>query len=167
MLLWVYWAHLHQNIRNSQTSWKGQTINDPTFFPISSSYFYFVCLLEIVNMLMLKENKLFFFSYCGTTSHSSIFGKLSPKSNRGFICDWIRVKPLCKSIIMKKEALLRFTIVSFLRPPLPKSLVWSDWSALAGLRFHNLAEVLRAVCEYGRYAFLLGLKDFWRMLQLD
>ena len=54
--------HIYKNnIRNSQTSWKGQTINDPTFFPISSSYFYFVCLLEIVNMLMLKENTLFFF----------------------------------------------------------------------------------------------------------
>ena len=40
--------------------------------------------------------------------------KLSPKSNQGFICDWIWVKPSCKSIITTKEALLRFTVVSFL-----------------------------------------------------
>ena len=39
--------------------------------------------------------------------------KLSPKSNQGFICVWIWVKPLCKSIITTKEALLRFTVVSF------------------------------------------------------
>ena len=35
------------------------------------------------------------------------------KSNQGFIYDWIWVKPLCKSIIAMKEALLRFTIVLF------------------------------------------------------
>ena len=39
--------------------------------------------------------------------------KLSPKCNRGFHCDWIWVKHLCKSIIMTKEALLGFTVVSF------------------------------------------------------
>ena len=39
--------------------------------------------------------------------------KLKPKSNRGFNCDWIWVKPLCKSIITMKEALLRLTVVSF------------------------------------------------------
>ena len=35
--------------------------------------------------------------------------KLSPKSNLGFICECIWVKPLCKSIITTKEALLRQT----------------------------------------------------------
>ena len=39
--------------------------------------------------------------------------KLSPKSNQGFICYWIWVKPSCKNIITTKEALLRFTVVSF------------------------------------------------------
>ena len=39
--------------------------------------------------------------------------ELLPKSNRGFICDCIRVKLSCKSIITTKEALLRFTVVSF------------------------------------------------------
>ena len=39
--------------------------------------------------------------------------KMSPKSNQGFICDWIWVKPSCKCIITKKEALLRFIVVSF------------------------------------------------------
>ena len=39
--------------------------------------------------------------------------KLSPKCNRGFICDWIWVKPSGKCIIMTKEALLRCTIVWF------------------------------------------------------
>ena len=39
--------------------------------------------------------------------------KLSPKSNIGFICECIRVKPSCKSIITTKEALLRFTIILF------------------------------------------------------
>ena len=39
--------------------------------------------------------------------------KLLPKSNIGFICECIWVKPSCKSIITMKEALLRFTVVSF------------------------------------------------------
>ena len=39
--------------------------------------------------------------------------KLSPKSNWGFICNWIWVKPSCKCIITTKEALLRFRVVSF------------------------------------------------------
>ena len=39
---------------------------------------------------------------------------LSPKSNQDFFWDWIWVKPLCKSIIATKEALLRFTVVSVL-----------------------------------------------------
>ena len=39
--------------------------------------------------------------------------KLSPKRNQGFICDWVRVKPSCKSVIATKEALLTFTVVSF------------------------------------------------------
>ena len=39
--------------------------------------------------------------------------KLSPKFNRGFFCECIRVKPSCKSIITTKEALLRFTLFSF------------------------------------------------------
>ena len=33
--------------------------------------------------------------------------KLSPKCNLGFFCECIGVKPLCKSIITTKEALLR------------------------------------------------------------
>ena len=40
--------------------------------------------------------------------------KLSPKSDLGFICECICVKPLCKSMITTKEAFLRFTVVSFL-----------------------------------------------------
>ena len=40
--------------------------------------------------------------------------KLSPKSNQGFIYDWIWVKPSCEFIITTKEELLRFTVVSFL-----------------------------------------------------
>ena len=36
--------------------------------------------------------------------------KLSPKCDRGFFCERIRVKPLCKSIITMKEELLRFTV---------------------------------------------------------
>ena len=39
--------------------------------------------------------------------------KLKPKSNLGFICECIWVKPLCKSTITTKETLLRFTVVSF------------------------------------------------------
>ena len=39
------------------------------------------------------------------------------KSNRGFICDWIWVKSLCKCIITTKAALLRFTVVSFSGKP--------------------------------------------------
>ena len=45
-----------------------------------------------------------------------VFGikvKLLPESNLGFICDWIWVEPLRKSTITMKEALLRFTVVSF------------------------------------------------------
>ena len=38
--------------------------------------------------------------------------KLSPKYNRGFFCECIRVKPSYKSIITMKEALLRFTVFS-------------------------------------------------------
>ena len=45
--------------------------------------------------------------------HVSLKVKVSPKSNRGFICNWIGVKPLCKSIITMKEALLRFTMFAF------------------------------------------------------
>ena len=40
--------------------------------------------------------------------------KLSPKCNLGLFCESTRVKPSCKSIIMMKEALLRFTVVLFL-----------------------------------------------------
>ena len=47
-------------------------------------------------------------------SHVNLEVKLSPKSNQGFICDWICVKPLCKCIILTKEELLKFTVVSFL-----------------------------------------------------
>ena len=39
--------------------------------------------------------------------------KLSPKCNLAFIYEYIWIKPLCKSIITTKEALLRFTMVSF------------------------------------------------------
>ena len=39
--------------------------------------------------------------------------KLSPKYNLGFFCECTWVKPLCKSIILTKEALLRFTVFSF------------------------------------------------------
>ena len=46
--------------------------------------------------------------------------KLSPKCNQGFICDWICVKPSGKCIIMMKEALLRFTVVSF-----SGTLIWT------------------------------------------
>ena len=35
-------------------------------------------------------------------SHLLLKAKLSPKSNQGFICDWILVKPLCKSIMTKR-----------------------------------------------------------------
>ena len=35
------------------------------------------------------------------------------KSNQGFICDWISLKLLYKSTIIMKEALLRFTVISF------------------------------------------------------
>ena len=50
---------------------------------------------------------------CNTEGYTILKVKLLPKSNQGFICDWICVKPLCKSIIMTKEALLRFTVVLF------------------------------------------------------
>ena len=39
--------------------------------------------------------------------------KPSPKCNLGFFCECIWVKPLDKSIVMTKEALLRFTVFSF------------------------------------------------------
>ena len=39
--------------------------------------------------------------------------KLSPKCNWDFFYECIWVKPSCKSIIIKKEALLRFTVFSF------------------------------------------------------
>ena len=41
------------------------------------------------------------------------FFKLSPKSNQDFICYWIWVKPLCKSLITAIEALLKFTVFAF------------------------------------------------------
>ena len=44
---------------------------------------------------------------------SSLKVKLSPKSNQSFICECTRVKLSCKRIIMMKEALIRFTVVSF------------------------------------------------------
>ena len=53
---------------------------------------------------LMKNNFLF---------NRSFKVKLSPKSNQGFICEWISVKPWCKSIITTKEALLRITVVSF------------------------------------------------------
>ena len=40
--------------------------------------------------------------------------KLSPKCNLGFFCGCMWFKPSCKSIITMKEALLRFTLFSFL-----------------------------------------------------
>ena len=40
--------------------------------------------------------------------------KLSPKCNLGFFCELLWVKPSCKSIITRKEALLRLTVFSFL-----------------------------------------------------
>ena len=40
--------------------------------------------------------------------------KLSPKSDSGFLCNLIWVKPLCKSIITMKETLSRFTVILFL-----------------------------------------------------
>ena len=36
--------------------------------------------------------------------------KLSPKSNLGFICECVWVKPSCKSIVTMKEAPLKFTV---------------------------------------------------------
>ena len=42
--------------------------------------------------------------------------KISPKCNLGFFCECICVKPSCESIITTKEALLRFTVFSFLGP---------------------------------------------------
>ena len=42
-----------------------------------------------------------------------IKAKHLPKCNLGFFCECIWVKPLCKRIIMTKEALLGFTIFLF------------------------------------------------------
>ena len=39
--------------------------------------------------------------------------KLSPKCSLSIFCECKCVRPLCKSIITTKEALLRFTVVSF------------------------------------------------------
>ena len=39
--------------------------------------------------------------------------KLWPKCNQGFFCECTQVKPLYKSIITTKEALLRFTVSLF------------------------------------------------------
>ena len=44
----------------------------------------------------------------------SVKVKLLPKCNLGFFCECIWVKPSCKSIITTKDALLRFTVFSFL-----------------------------------------------------
>ena len=60
---------------------------------------------DIITTAQGCEQQKFFFKYL-------LKAKLSPKSNQGFICDWIWVKPLCKSIITTKEALLRITVVS-------------------------------------------------------
>ena len=71
-------------------------------------------------------NALFCNGMSGT--HSTLWQKtffevkLSPKSHLGFICDWIWVKTLCKSICMTKEALLGFTLVSF-----SGKLIFSAW----------------------------------------
>ena len=54
----------------------------------------------------------------GTCWSIAVKVKISPESSLGFICDWIWVKPSCKSIIMMKEALLRFTLASFLGKPI-------------------------------------------------
>ena len=51
--------------------------------------------------------------YCISVLHINQSTSLSPKSNLGFICECIWVKPSSKSIITTKEALLRFTMVSF------------------------------------------------------
>ena len=48
-----------------------------------------------------------------TTSQNCFEVKLSPRSNWGFICECIWVKPSCKSIFTMQEALLRFTVVLF------------------------------------------------------
>ena len=52
-------------------------------------------------------------SLSSTKFFSLPISRLSPKSNRGFICDWLWIKPSCKSTITMKEALLRFTVVLF------------------------------------------------------
>ena len=57
--------------------------------------------------------------------------KLSPKSNQGFISDWIWVKPLCKSITTRKDALWR-PFRSFL-----SGQANFQWGAGALLRLHQ------------------------------
>ena len=49
-----------------------------------------------------------------STLNTYLKAKLSPKCNLGFFCECIWVKPLCKRIIMMREALLRFNIFLFL-----------------------------------------------------
>ena len=49
-----------------------------------------------------------------TLTFSYVKAKLSPKFNQGFFCECTRVKPSYKSIITMKEALLTFTVFSFL-----------------------------------------------------
>ena len=51
--------------------------------------------------------------------------QLSPKCNRGFLCKCIWVKPSCRSIITTKEALWRFTVVSFLGKLIFNGVLWA------------------------------------------
>ena len=79
---------------------------------VTLSLFYFP-------LLLFSVAKMYLFSWWKSRLRNIskvvtvIKVKLSPKSNRGFICGCIWVKLSCKSVTITKEALLRFTIVSF------------------------------------------------------
>ena len=80
--------------------------------PCMLLFFLLLLFLQICLLLRFFLHLLLLFLLNSHLSH--LKAKLSPKCNLGFFfCECIRVKPLCKCIIMTKEALFRFTIFSF------------------------------------------------------
>ena len=113
--------------------------------------------------------------------------KLSPKSNQGFICERIWVKPLSKSMITMKESLLKFTVVLFLgklifsgvqghsyaifktlrRPDKTWNFACSITRVSTHLMYNNhLVRVRKRSCLGLEYLFRTASKQIWRCSDL-